>query len=38
MLSGGYKSVMQARNRDEFRDEIVRFARGRRRLGGAAES
>ena len=27
MLSGGYSAVMQARNRDEFRDEIVRFAR-----------
>lgn len=27
MLSGGYSAVMQARDRDEFRDEIVRFAR-----------
>jgi DNA-binding CsgD family transcriptional regulator len=25
MLPGGYSSVMQARNRDEFRDEVVRF-------------
>lgn len=25
MLSGGYMSVMQARNRDEFRDEVVGF-------------
>jgi DNA-binding CsgD family transcriptional regulator len=28
MLPGGYTAVMQASNRDEFRDEIVRFARG----------
>ena len=27
MLPGGYSAVMQARSRDEFRDEIVRFAR-----------
>jgi DNA-binding CsgD family transcriptional regulator len=27
MLPGGYQSVMQARNRDEFRDEIIRFTR-----------
>lgn len=26
MLPGGYTSVMQARNRDEFRDEVIRFA------------
>ena len=25
MLPGGYSSVMQARNRDEFREEVVRF-------------
>ena len=25
MLPGGYSSVMQARDRDEFRDEVVRF-------------
>ncbi len=25
MISGSYQSVMQARNRDEFRDEIIRF-------------
>jgi DNA-binding CsgD family transcriptional regulator len=25
MLPGGYTSVMQARNRDEFRDEVIRF-------------
>ncbi len=25
MLPGGYSSVLQARNRDEFRDEVVRF-------------
>jgi len=28
MLAGGYTAVMQAGSRDEFRDEIVRFARG----------
>jgi len=28
MLAGGYKSVLEARTRDEFRDEIVRFTRG----------
>lgn len=28
MLQGGYASVLQSRDRDEFRDEIVRFARG----------
>jgi DNA-binding CsgD family transcriptional regulator len=28
MLAGGYKSVLEARNREEFRDEIVRFTRG----------
>jgi DNA-binding CsgD family transcriptional regulator len=28
MLQGGYLSVMQARNRTEFRDEVVRFAKG----------
>lgn len=28
MLPGGFSAVMQAQNRDEFRDEIVRFARG----------
>ncbi|MFO1218585.1 MAG: LuxR family transcriptional regulator [Burkholderiaceae bacterium] len=28
MLPGGYASVLQSRTRDEFRDEIVRFARG----------
>lgn len=27
MLAGGYAAVMQARSRDEFRDEIVRFTR-----------
>lgn len=27
MLQGGYLSVLQARTRDEFRDEIVRFAK-----------
>lgn len=27
MLQGGYSSVLQARDRDEFRDEIVRFGR-----------
>jgi DNA-binding CsgD family transcriptional regulator len=26
MLQGGYASVLQSRDRDEFRDEIVRFA------------
>jgi DNA-binding CsgD family transcriptional regulator len=30
MLPGGYSSVLQARNRDEFRDEVVRFSQ---RLG-----
>lgn len=30
MLPGGYSSVLEARNRDEFRDEVVRFTR---RLG-----
>ena len=30
MLSGGYLSVMKAQNRDEFRDEVVRFTQ---RLG-----
>ncbi len=30
MLPGGYTAVMQARSRDEFRDEVVRFSR---RLG-----
>jgi len=30
MLPGGYSSVMQAKDRDEFRDELVRFAQ---RLG-----
>jgi DNA-binding CsgD family transcriptional regulator len=25
MLPGGYSSVLEARNRDEFRDEVVRF-------------
>lgn len=30
MLPGGYTSVMQARDRDEFRDEVVRFTQ---RLG-----
>jgi DNA-binding CsgD family transcriptional regulator len=28
MLSGGYAAVMQAQSRDEFREEIVRFAHG----------
>ena len=28
MLPGGYSAVMQAQSRDEFRDEIVRFAHG----------
>lgn len=28
MLPGGYAAVLQAGNRDEFRDEIVRFAQG----------
>jgi DNA-binding CsgD family transcriptional regulator len=28
MLQGGHLSVMQARNRTEFRDELVRFAKG----------
>lgn len=28
MLPGGYSAVMQARSREEFRDEVVRFARG----------
>ncbi len=27
MLQGGYLSVLQARNRDEFRDEVIRFGR-----------
>src|SRR5438128_2340198 len=27
MLQGGYLSVLQARSRDEFRDEVVRFGR-----------
>lgn len=27
MLSGGYEAVMQAGSRDEFRDQVVRFAR-----------
>jgi DNA-binding CsgD family transcriptional regulator len=27
MLQGGYLSVLQARDRDEFRDEVVRFGR-----------
>lgn len=27
MLQGGYSSVLQARSREEFRDEVVRFAR-----------
>jgi len=27
MLQGGYSSVLQARDRDEFRDEVVRFGR-----------
>ena len=27
MLDGGYKSVLEARTRDEFRDEIVRYTR-----------
>jgi len=26
MLPGGYSAVLQARNRDEFKDEVVRFA------------
>ena len=30
MLPGGYSSVLEAKNRDEFREEVVRFAR---RLG-----
>jgi DNA-binding CsgD family transcriptional regulator len=30
MLPGGYTAVLQARNRDEFRDEVVRFTQ---RLG-----
>jgi len=30
MLPGGYSAVLQARNRDEFRDEVVRFTQ---RLG-----
>ncbi|HRD86442.1 MAG TPA: autoinducer binding domain-containing protein [Rubrivivax sp.] len=29
MLTGGYASVLEARNRDEFRDEVLRFARAR---------
>ncbi len=28
MLQGGYASVLQSRDREEFRDEVVRFARG----------
>jgi len=28
MLQGGYASVLQSRNRQEFLDEVVRFARG----------
>jgi DNA-binding CsgD family transcriptional regulator len=28
MLQGGYASVLQSRNREEFLDEVVRFARG----------
>lgn len=28
MLSGGYAAVMQAGSRDEFREEVVRFAQG----------
>lgn len=35
MLAGGYNEVLQARNRDEFREEIVRFTR---RLGFATVS
>lgn len=35
MLPGGYSSVMQARNRNEFRDEVVRFTQ---RLGFATVS
>jgi DNA-binding CsgD family transcriptional regulator len=27
MLPGGYRSVMEARNRDEFRSEVIRFTR-----------
>ena len=27
MLPGGYSSVLQAKDRDEFRDEVLRFAR-----------
>jgi DNA-binding CsgD family transcriptional regulator len=27
MLQGGYSSVLQARNREEFREEVVRFGR-----------
>ena len=30
MLPGGYTAVLQARSRDEFRDEVVRFTQ---RLG-----
>jgi DNA-binding CsgD family transcriptional regulator len=28
MLAGGYKSVLEAKTRDSFRDEVVRFAKG----------
>jgi DNA-binding CsgD family transcriptional regulator len=28
MLQGGYASVLRSRDREEFRDEVVRFARG----------
>ena len=30
MLPGGYSSVLKAKDRDEFRDEVIRFAQ---RLG-----
>ena len=36
MLPGGYSAVLKAKDRDEFRDEIVRFAQrlGLRHGGG----
>ena len=27
MLQGSYQSVLEARNRDEFRNEVVRFTK-----------
>jgi|GEM_PF-6660753 len=28
MLHGGYQSVLEARSREEFRGEVIRFAQG----------